>query len=105
MFPKNIVDGAEPKIPSLGKRKRRNLKKKRKPSNEDDPPSTTPLTTDHFDLTIKRLEDAYLEPIKDDIDSVEKSMSKIKLCVEIVCIAIAGAAIIYVIDTILKLVQ
>ena len=76
-------------------------KERKKLNNEDDPPST-PLTVDHFDLTIKRLEDVYLEPIKEDVDSVEKSMSRIKLCVEIVCVAIAGAAIIYVIKTALS---
>ena len=96
------MDGVGRKTLSLGKRKRRTLKKKeRKLNNEDDPPSVS-LTTDHFDLTIKRLEDVYLKSIKDDVDSVEKSMSKIKICIEIVGIAIAGAAIIYIIKTILS---
>ncbi len=77
------------------------MKKGKKQNNVDDPP--TPLTTDHFDLTMKRLEDVYLESIKEDVDSVEKSISKIKMCVEIVCVAIAGASILYIIDTAVRL--
>ena len=77
------------------------MKRKRKLNNADDPP-LTPLTTDHFDLKMERLEDLYLKSIKKDVDSIEKSISKMKVCIEIVSVAIAGAVIIYIITTLLS---
>ena len=101
MFSRDFVDGVERRTLSTRKRKRRNMKKRKKRDNPGVPPPA-PLTTDHFDLTMKRLEDVYLEPIKDDVDSMEKSISKMKLCIEILSVAIASAAIIYVISTVLN---
>lgn len=95
------MDGVDQKILSLNKGKKRKLKDRKKQNNPGNPGLCT-LTTDHFDLTIKRLEEVYLDHIKEDVESVEKSMSKIKMCVEIVSVAIASAVIVYIANTILS---
>lgn len=78
------------------------MRKKRKSKSKEDNPGHVGLTTDHFDLTLKRLEDVYLNPIKKDVDTMNKSVTKMKICIEIVCVAITGAALIYIITSILN---
>lgn len=102
-FLRSIVDGVGRKTLSIEKGKKRKVKDRKKPNNPHPHNPGIALSTDHFDLTMKRLEDLYLNPIQADVDSLEKSMSKIKICVEIVCVAIAGAAIVYVANTLLSL--
>lgn len=74
------------------------MKKKRRNS---DPPA--PLTTDHFDLAMKRLEDVYLKSIKAYADSINDSISKMKTYIEIICVAIVSAIIVYIVTTLVGL--